>query len=395
MEKMVRRKQIRRIIFLKDILYITMFSFGTQVCFSLCLERLVRKRRYLKTKDLMELHGLCNMMPGPASTQILTCIGYRVGGLGLAFGTLCVWILPSFMIMAVVAMTINQLYDQQISVEFLRFLQPAAIGIFGFSAFKVLTAVKLSRKGYFLVFVSTVCTFFFRSPYTFPILIFLGGLWTATGYRKQPRQEKKRPKISWMYLVVWAAILLAGSAVSTFSDSLPSKIFENFFRNGTIIFGGVQTLVPLLYTEFVEFKQLVSSKDFMVGFAIAQSIPGPTFCFSTYLGSLIFRDWGLAGQFLGAMMSTLGIFLPGTLIILFVFPFWESLKRYRPITASLEGVSGVSAGLIIGSSLLLLESLDVSFLNYATVFITAFLLLFTSVSTPMIILGGLAMGFLL
>jgi chromate transporter len=91
----------------------------------------------------------------------------------------------------------------------------------------------------------------------------------------------------------------------------------------------------------------------------------------------------------------MGIFLPGTFLIFFVSKFWEDVKRYRVIKASLEGINAVSSGLVIAATLYLLEPIPVTQTNYAIIFITLIVLFFTKVPPPFIILAGLAMGFII
>ncbi|MFT7281140.1 MAG: chromate transporter, partial [Cyclobacteriaceae bacterium] len=176
--------------------------------------------------------------------------------------------------------------------------------------------------------------------------------------------------------------------------SLPIKTFENFYRNGSLIFGGGQVLVPLLFTEFVEFKAYLTSEEFISGYALVQALPGPTFSFSAYLGALIMREWGVGGEILGALLAAAGIFLPGTFLIFFVARFWGELKKYRVIKASLEGISAVSSGMVIAATFYLIEPIDVNFVNYGLMFGTTFLMFFSKIPTPLIILTGLLLGFI-
>ena len=89
-------------------------------------------------------------------------------------------------------------------------------------------------------------------------------------------------------------------------------------RNGSLIFGGGQVLIPLLFTELVEFKEWLTSEEFISGYALVQAVPGPTFSFAAYLGALIMSDLGTGGQILGGLLAAAGIFLPGTFLIFFV-----------------------------------------------------------------------------
>ena len=285
--------------------------------------------------------------------------------------------------------------DQNISLAFLRFIQPMAVGIVAYSAYRIASNVVSTKEGYFLMIISVFFSFYLRTPYAFPALLLMGGFVTAFKFKQQPKEEKNPLKINWSYFLIWLMVLIVAGLFGTFFNVVPIKIFENFYRNGSLIFGGGQVLIPLLFTEFVEFKQFLTSEQFISGYALVQALPGPTFSFAAYLGALIMNDWGTGGQILGALVATLGIFLPGTFLIFFVFRFWEDVKRYRMIKASLEGINAVSSGFVIAATLYLIEPIQVTPLNYLLMFGTAGILFFTKIPTPFIILAGLVIGFLL
>jgi chromate transporter len=172
-------------------------------------------------------------------------------------------------------------------------------------------------------------------------------------------------------------------------------LFENFYRNGSLIFGGGQVLVPLLHTEFVEFKEYLTSDEFLSGYGLVQALPGPVFSFSAFVGTISMRDGNILSQIFGGFMAAAGVFLPGTFLIFFVIRFWEDLKKYRMVKASLEGINAVSSGMVIAATFLLLEPIEPITINYVLMIGTAFLLFFTKIPTPFIILGGLLVGIIL
>jgi chromate transporter len=103
-------------------------------------------------------------------------------------------------------------------------------------------------------------------------------------------------------------ILLLFAALGAFINrtspfSLPVRLFENFYRNGILIFGGGQVLVPLMYTEFVEVKHYLSNSEFLSGYALQQALPGPTFAFTSFVGGITLSNQGysIAGQLIGAL----------------------------------------------------------------------------------------------
>jgi chromate transporter len=107
------------------------------------------------------------------------------------------------------------------------------------------------------------------------------------------------------------------------------------------------------------------------------------------------REYGIAGEVLGSLLATAGIFLPGTFFIFFVYRFWGQLKRYRIVRASLEGISAASAGMVIAAAFLLFQPLEASFTNMFMIISTFLLLMYTRIPPPFIILAGLAAGFIL
>ena len=107
------------------------------------------------------------------------------------------------------------------------------------------------------------------------------------------------------------------------------------------------------------------------------------------------RGYNFGEQVLGAFFATVGIFLPGVFMIFFVFRFWEQLKRYRIVRASLEGISAASAGMVVAAAFLLFQPLEADFINISMITGTFLLLMFTRIPPALIILAGLIAGFVL
>ncbi|MEM9831972.1 MAG: chromate efflux transporter [Bacteroidota bacterium] len=386
-------RRVRYFIFLRDVLILTISAFGgPQAHLTLFLKMMVEKRRYLSEKDLMELHALCQILPGPSSTQTITGIGYRIGGPKLAFLTLLVWMLPAVSLMTTAAIVLSNIQEKELSLEFTRFIQPMAVGFVFYAAYTLSVKVVNTRTGIILMIVATITSFLIRKPFIYPLLLLLAGVITALKYRKHPPEKKEKLSVKWGNLTLWISILVVAAITAGITQAIPVRIFENFYRNGSLIFGGGQVLIPLLYTEFVNFKGYLTSEEFLTGYALVQAIPGPVFSFSAFIGSLAMRDYGIGGEVLGAFVASLGIFLPGTFLIFFMLRFWDSLKKYRVIKASLEGIVAASAGMVIAAALLLLEPLELSYLNIGIVVGTALLLQFTKIPAPIIILVGLIGG---
>ena len=390
-------RKVRYLVFLKDTLTLSLTSFGgPQVLLAMMLERMVKKRGYIREEELWELNALCSMLPGPSSTQLISAIGFRVGGARLAYLTLIVWILPATIAMILAAILIHFLQENSPkALGFAKFIQPMAIGFLIFAAQKTITRMIKTPEAIVLMLLSAFVSFFYSSPYIFPIMLLLGGLSTSIKYKNQPKvDEDKSLEIKWGNFYLWTGVLVAAAVAGAITQYKPILLFENFFRNGSLIFGGGQVLIPYLYTEFVDFKQFLSSEEFLTGYAISQGIPGPTFSISSYIGALSMRDFGLAGFVLGGLIATAGIFLPGIFLIFFVIRFWDQLKLYRPVRAALEGINAVSCGMLIAAAYLLFEPLEPNAVNIVFILGTYSLLQFTKVSSPLIVAFGILLGIL-
>ena len=388
-------KKVRYYLFLKDTITLSLTAFGgPQAFLAMLLERMVKRRGYILEDELWELNALCNMLPGPSSTQLVCAIAYRVGGPNLAYLALLVWILPATLLMIFAAMLIYFLQENTPgALNFARFIQPMAIGFIIFAAQKIIGKTIKTTEAMVLVLISAFVSFFYSSPYIFPVLLIIGGLSTSIKYKQQPKLEKDAPlKIEWANFYLWAGVLILAAGLGAITKYQPLILFENFYRNGSLIFGGGQVLVPYLYTEFVDFKHFLSSEEFLTGYAISQGIPGPTFSISSYVGALSMREFGTAGFFMGGLIAAAGIFLPGIFLIFFVIRFWDQLKKYRPVRAALEGINAVSCGMLIAAAYLLFEPLEANALNIIVILSTYVLLQFTKISSPVIIAGGVVLG---
>lgn len=389
-------KRVKYTIFLRDIFVLSLTTFGgASAHIAHFHKRLVNDRHYLSEADLLELNSLCQIIPGPTSTQTLTAIGFRIGGPNLAYLTLLVWMLPAVTLMAAAAIVMSDIQQNNWSLEFTRFIQPMAVGVVSYGAYKISLRTVKTKTGIVLMVLAAVVSYFIQTPFVFPSVLLAAGLLTALKYKEHPKEEKQRISIAWSNFILWAAVFIVAAILGSLTKALPIRLFENFYRNGSLIFGGGQVLTPLLYTEFVQYKQYLVSQEFLSGYAVAQSLPGPVFSFSAYIGAISMRDYGVGGEIIGALMSAAGIFLPGTFLIFFVIRFWESLKKYRAVRASLEGITAASAGLVAAAAIIMFQPLDNTIINFSVTIVTFCLLAFTRIASPFIILGGLLLGFIL
>jgi chromate transporter len=310
--------------------------------------------------------------------------------------------------MTAAGILIGSFESKNISLGFTRFIQPMAVGFVAYAAYSITMKTVTTRRALVLMILAGVATYLIKSPIVFPLVLLVAGLVTALNYKAHPREEKKKFDVAWSNFFLWAGVLifaaLLGWATKRIPElTLPVRLFENFYRNGSLIFGGGQVLTPMLYTEFVQYapKQYLTSEEFLSGYAFVQALPGPVFSFSSYIGALAMREYGVGGEIIGGIMSAAGIFLPGTFLIFFMIRIWDSLKKFRPIRAAMEGINAANAGLVIAAAVLLFQPLvynqtvKIVFLNATFTIITFALTAFTKIPAWAIILIGLACGLFL
>jgi chromate transporter len=387
-------KQPKHLNFLWDVLILAATSFGgPQVHWALFLKRLVHQKAYLTEEELFEIQALCSVLPGPTSTQMITAIGLKRGGSILAYLTLIVWITPAVFIMTAAAYGMTYLANRAI----LQFVLPVGIGLILQAGWMMAQKVIRSPMYVFIFLVTLSLGIAFPSPYIFPLVLVLGGSISSLNFKEFPRQNKHKMVIPWANFNLYWGFLIGLAVLGQLTDYYPIRMFENFYRNGSIVFGGGQVLAPVLYTEFVEFKGLIRSDDFLTGMALSQSLPGPVFALTSYLGVLLMRNYGLFGELAGSAIGALGVFLPGTFLIFFVFRIWGQLKQYRFIRASLAGIQASSVGLTIVAVYTFVSPLIVNGDGVAIAVVLGSFLLAQSGKFPAIALfsGALLAGYLL
>ncbi|MBK0381112.1 chromate efflux transporter [Mucilaginibacter segetis] len=393
----------KQLLFLRDVLLYTFTAFGgPQAHIAVLLREFVEKRGYITEEELLELNALAQLLPGPSSTQTLVGIAWKVGGLRLAIITFLIWILPSATIMCLAAISYKQFADKNQFTAIIRFIQPVAVGIVAYATYTFANRFLRSKVTTMLATGSLIATLILQNPYAFPLLILIGGI-ISSALETQPQENELRvklfantnPRKVFYFIGILLFFAALGAIINRTSPfSLPIRLFENFYRNGILIFGGGQVLVPLMYTEFVELKHYLSNSEFLTGYALQQALPGPTFSFTSFLGGITMgnKGYGILGQIAGSLVAIIGINTPGIILILFIVPFWNDLKKINRIKNSLSGINAVSVGFMATAFVLLVQPFGLNIMAYLIMAATFLLLFFTKIKAPVIIIIGVILG---
>src|SRR6201995_1948853 len=306
----------RQLLFLRDALIYTFTAFGgPQAHIAILLREFVEKRRYITEQELMELNALAQILPGPSSTQTLVGIAWKVGGLRLAIITFLIWIFPSATIMCMAAVSYRMFLTKAHFDDILHFVQPIAVGVVAYATYTFANKFLKSKVSVMLAIGSLIVTLILQNAYAFPILILLGGIISSAKETHQQENELRvklfanvNPnKVAYFIGILLFFAVLGAIVNQTSPFSLPIRLFENFYRNGILIFGGGQVLVPLMYTEFVQVKHYLSSSEFLSGYALQQALPGPTFSFTSFIGTITLgnKGYSIAGQIVGSIVAVI------------------------------------------------------------------------------------------
>ena len=346
-------KRVREIVFLKDVLGLSLSAVGgPEMHIPIFMKKLVEEKKYITQTDLMELNSLCQILPGPSTTQTLTAIGYKMGGPRLAFFTLMIWILPATLLMTFFAISTNY-----INPHYFRYIGPMALGFVIMAAIRMTGLMKKTGIAIFLAIIACLVSVVFHTPLTFPILLVFGAIMTVKyGNKNFIPNDKPLINIRWANLSLMVLILITAALLGAFTKnnfpqlSEPVRLFENTYRMGPMVFGGGNVLFSMILTEFVEFKQkqYLTIEEFNTGLGLLQAVPGPTFTMATFANGIAMKKmgYGLFGQLLGCGIGTIAVFLPGTLLIFFVYPLWSQIKLYPIVYRSLDGIIAVAIGLV-------------------------------------------------
>ncbi len=396
MKKSLQVATPSRIGFLKDVLICSLGAYGgPETHISVFLNQMVHRKKYLSEEELIELLALNGILPGPTSTQTIVSIGYKVGGRLLALYTLMVWALPVISLMTLASFAYTFLERRGLSGSVLRFIGPMAVGFIIYAATRIGRKVIIDKVTAALFLFSAVTTFFFRQPWVFPVVLLCGGVVTATVNREPGMWKSVSLRPPWIFLVLFVGIAVGAAVMAGLSSAKPIQLFESFYRYGYLVFGGGQVVVPIMQSELVDLRHFMTNQEFLTGYGLVQGLPGPMFSFAAYAGGMASRDMGVTMQIVGAAIGGLGIFLPGILLIYFVYPVWERLKVIGAIRLALTGINAIAGGLIAVSIVVLAISTGLTALNVVIMGVTASLLTFTRIPAPVIVVVTLLGGILL
>ena len=381
--------------FLRDVFLCSLGAYGgPEAHYGVFTDQLINRKKYISEEELVELIALTGLLPGPSSTQTIVAIGHKMGGPVLALLTMLVWGLPVISVMTLLSFLSQLLAHFDISQEGLRYIGPMAVGFILVAAWQIGRKVVHDKMTLALLLFGALATYWIRAPWIFPLVLITGGVVSVAMSGQKDLWNRVAITPPWPYLAAFGVFALAGLLGAVFLDHPLMDLFESFYRYGYLVIGGGQVVIPLMYGELVEVRQYMTSQEFLTGFGLVQGLPGPMFSFSAYAGGMAARGGSVMTQVMGAVIAGFAIFLPGLLLIFFIIPIWEPVKRIKGIKVALKGVTAVAGGLIAIAAVVLMQRSGFVLDNLLVTGVTAALLFTKKMPAPLIVLATLAVGFL-
>jgi chromate transporter len=346
-------------------------------------DEFVRRRGWLEDPAFVDLIGAANLIPGPTSTELAMHIGHRrAGRAGLVVAGLA-FLLPSVLIMAVLAWLYVEHGRRPEVAALLAGITPIVVAIVAHAGWSIARTTLRSRIQVVLL-VAAVGAIVTGVP---EIAVLLGGGVLAVG------RSALRPHGPTVGLAGWAGPPIASSAGTTAAAgaiatvatvATPGIVFVTFLKIGAVLFGSGYVLVALLRSELVDGLGWITETQLLDAVAAGQATPGPLFSTATFIGYLV-------GGPAGAIAATFGVFLPAFVAVALSIPLLARLRTSVRARAFLDGVNSAALGLlgVVAVQLALAGVRDA--LGVATL-IAAFLLLLRGVGTGRLIAAGAAIG---
>src|SRR4051812_37288633 len=179
---------LRHIPFLKNVfLYSITAVGGPQAHIAMMMKIFVKKTPYVTKEELLEYNAFCNLLPGASSTQTITLIGYKRGGVSLAILTLLIWIAPACVLMGAFSFLLKYIDKTSLDTDIFKFVPSMAVGFLAYASVIAFGVSIRNTITWVIMLVCVVATYsFFRTPWIFPLLIVLGGAATNLSHKRIP-----------------------------------------------------------------------------------------------------------------------------------------------------------------------------------------------------------------
>lgn len=326
-------------------LILGLISFGGPAAHMAYFRReFVERKAWLSDEDFAGLMALSQFLPGPASSQLGFAIGYHRAGLPGALAAFVGFTAPSFLIMVALALWVSQSELPVFVSGVISGLKLAAVAVVAHAVVGMYQSFCRQRLTAMLAALSAVAMLLFPQAFSQILLLMLAAFLGALMLKPESQSteiapEKGAGSATWplaLFLTLFVAALLWPA-----DQGLPALAAE-FFAVGSLVFGGGHVVLPLLQSWL---GPSVSPDDFLTAYAAAQAVPGPMFSMASFLGA----NMSPAQPWVGALVATTAIFLPGFLLLLALQGRWQRWRRQPALAGAVAAVNAAVVGFLIAA----------------------------------------------
>lgn len=340
-------------------------------------EEIVHKRKWMSREHFLDLVGVTNLIPGPNSTEMTMHCGHeRAGFPGLLLAGFC-FILPAALITGVFAWLYVQFGKLPEVEPFLYGIKPAIIAIIINAVYKLGgKALKNRQLGLIGAGVIAASLLGINEIYALLGAGLLAVIWFSGKELITPK------KLSSFSPFLFAAIPVAVNFSS-------ARLFWIFLKIGGTLFGSGYVLVAYLQAEMIDKTGWLTQQQLLDAVAIGQFTPGPLFTTATFIGFQIDGVWG-------AVIATIGIFLPAFVFVLVLNPFVPRLRKSKVMGYFMDGVNIGAIGVMAAVTLQLGANILTDWRGWVIALLSLVVVFgFKKLNATWIIAGGAGLGFLL
>jgi chromate transporter len=310
----------------------------------------VERRKWLDEHTYTDIVALCQFLPGPGSSQVGIAIGRLRGGIAGAIAAWLGFTLPSVLLLIGFAYGFGHLGDS-VSVSLLHGLKLASVAVVAQAVWSMGRALCPDRSRATIALVAASLVVTLGPAHGQIAAIVLAGAWGALFLKLSasvPESPSGMPgtKVGAIVcLTLFISLLLGLPVAASVTHAYWLDLGSNFYRVGSLVFGGGHVVLPLLQAVVVP-RGWVSNNAFLAGYGAAQAIPGPLFSFAAFLGAM---SRGNPSGLVGALIATVAIFLPSFLLVGAALPLWGKLRAFVAMRRAMASVNAAVVGILLAA----------------------------------------------
>jgi len=345
-------------------------------------EEVVRRKQWLSKEEFLDLLGATNLIPGPNSTEMAIHIGFKMGGWPGLIAAGVSFICPAFLIVLALAWSYVKFGSLPLFQSIFLGVKPVIVAVIAQAVWslsksaikdRILAALAILALGAYLLWNNEI------------VILFLIALLNLVIRRNS--QPTKKTIAAVIFAVCVNPLVKVWAQSSEFYKTGIENIFWYFIKIGSVLFGSGYVLIAFLQDDLVSKYQWITQQQLLDAVAVGQFTPGPVFTTATFIGYLIYGK-------IGAVVATIGIFLPAFVFVALSAPFLPKLRRSKPVALLLDGLNVASLSLMAASVLLLAQSSVNSIYGVLIFLISLVLLIRFKINSSWLILSAALLSFI-